>query len=229
MIPPSPASWQREQWSFLYLNNTKGEVICNGADAESGEARYSQENPKTCDFFLSCYSRAGNERNPMFFTFLFVTHKTISKLCPPLPPKQHHHNLYTTSSSSIIYYHQDFIPNQAPPICSLTPSHRKIVNFIINNGNNWDTLCCPHSKKSCDKSPHPCGKPSKHKIAKSKSHLTIKSLLKENTHCFMLFPIHHVGIRRMYKKTSAYFWTVEDLPLGQPPGPEEIVPNQTTF
>ena len=39
----------------------------------------------------------------------------------------------------------------------------------------------------------------------------LKSLLQENPHCFVLFPIHHVDIWQMYKKTEASFWMVEEI------------------
>jgi ribonucleotide reductase beta subunit family protein with ferritin-like domain len=57
------------------------------------------------------------------------------------------------------------------------------------------------------------GKKSKHKIAKMKGNLTPKPLLLENPHHFVLFPIQHNNIWRMYKKAEALFWTAKEIDL----------------
>lgn len=44
---------------------------------------------------------------------------------------------------------------------------------------------------------------------------TDEPLLKENTNRFVLFPIEHDDIWRMYKKAEASFWTAEEIDLSQ--------------
>lgn len=44
---------------------------------------------------------------------------------------------------------------------------------------------------------------------------TEEPLLKENTNRFVLFPIEHDDIWRMYKKAEASFWTAEEIDLSQ--------------
>jgi hypothetical protein len=56
-------------------------------------------------------------------------------------------------------------------------------------------------------------KVSKHKTAKIKSHLALKPLLQTNPHRFVLFPIQHNDIWRVYKKAKASFWTTKDINL----------------
>jgi ribonucleoside-diphosphate reductase beta chain len=53
----------------------------------------------------------------------------------------------------------------------------------------------------------------KHKTAKIKGHLALEPLLQTNPHCFVLFPIQHNDIWRMYKKAKASFWTAKEIDL----------------
>ena len=56
-------------------------------------------------------------------------------------------------------------------------------------------------------------KVSHHKNAKIKGTLAPELLLQANPHCFVLFPIQHNDIWRMYKKAEASFWTAEEIDL----------------
>ncbi len=56
-------------------------------------------------------------------------------------------------------------------------------------------------------------KVSHHKNAEIKGTLAPEPLLQANPHCFVLFPIQHNDIWRMYKKAEASFWTAEEIDL----------------
>jgi hypothetical protein len=92
---------------------------------------------------------------------------------------------------------------------------REITNFIRNNGDDRDEFCTKtaHTTMTAKKAPNPSEQPSKHKIDENKELLAPELLLQENPHCFVLFPIHHADIWRMYKKAKASFWTAEDINL----------------
>jgi hypothetical protein len=89
----------------------------------------------------------------------------------------------------------------------------EITNFIRNNGDDWDEFCTKtaHTTRRAKKTPNPSKKQSKHKISKNEGLLAPEPLLQENPHRFVLFPIHHADIWRMYKKAS--FWTAEEIDL----------------
>jgi ribonucleotide reductase beta subunit family protein with ferritin-like domain len=55
--------------------------------------------------------------------------------------------------------------------------------------------------------------PSKHKTADNEGLLAPEPLQQENPHHFVLFPIHHADIWRMYKKVNTFFWTAEEIDL----------------
>jgi hypothetical protein len=97
----------------------------------------------------------------------------------------------------------------------LYQAFREITNFIHNNKDNWDKFCTKtaHTTRKAKKAPSPSEQPSKHKITKNKGLLSPKPLLQENPHRFVLFPIHHADIWRMYKKAKASFWTAEEIDL----------------
>jgi ribonucleotide reductase beta subunit family protein with ferritin-like domain len=52
-----------------------------------------------------------------------------------------------------------------------------------------------------------------HKVAKTTGNIAPEPLLQANTHRFVLFPIQHDDIWRMYKKAKASFWTTEEIDL----------------
>jgi ribonucleotide reductase beta subunit family protein with ferritin-like domain len=54
---------------------------------------------------------------------------------------------------------------------------------------------------------------SKHKTAETNDHLAPEPLLQANPNRFILFPIQHEDIWRMYKKAEASFWTAEEIDL----------------
>ncbi len=58
-----------------------------------------------------------------------------------------------------------------------------------------------------------CRKISRHKIAKTTGKVAVEPLLQANPHRFVLFPIQHNDIWRMYKKAEASFWTAEEIDL----------------
>ena len=59
----------------------------------------------------------------------------------------------------------------------------------------------------------PLNPPSQHKTAKTKGLLPPEPLLQDHPHRFVLFPIQHNDIWRMYKKAEASFWTAEEIDL----------------
>ncbi len=86
---------------------------------------------------------------------------------------------------------------------------RKITNFICGNGNDWNEFCTNttrNTRKPATPTP-PLKPPSTHKTAKTEGLLAPEPLLRANPHCFVLFPIKHNDIWRMYKKAEASFWT----------------------
>jgi hypothetical protein len=94
---------------------------------------------------------------------------------------------------------------------------REITNFIRNKGNDWEEFCHNTTRASTTrkaaKTPSSGWKKSKHKIAEMKGNLTPEPLLLENPHRFVLFPIQHNNIWRMYKKAKALFWTAKEIDL----------------
>jgi ribonucleotide reductase beta subunit family protein with ferritin-like domain len=94
---------------------------------------------------------------------------------------------------------------------------REITNFIRDNGDDWEEFCTNTARattmRKAKKMPPSCRKASKHKIAETKGHLAPKPLLQMNPHHFVLFPIQHNDIWRMYKKAEASFWTAEEINL----------------
>jgi len=95
---------------------------------------------------------------------------------------------------------------------------REITNFIRGNGNDWDEFCNNAARPSTTEKvikppPSSCRKVSRHKIAKTTGKLAAEPLLQANPHRFVLFPIQHNDIWRMYKKAEASFWTAEEIDL----------------
>jgi hypothetical protein len=91
----------------------------------------------------------------------------------------------------------------------------EITNFIRNNGNDWNEFCTKtaHTTRKAKIVPTPPKQPSKHKTAENEGLLAPEPLLQEDSHRFMLFPIHHADIRQLYKKAEASFWTAEEINL----------------
>jgi len=95
---------------------------------------------------------------------------------------------------------------------------REITNIIRDNGDDWDEFCNnatrPSTTKKAIKPPSSSRrKVSRHKIAKTTDKLAAEPLLQANSHRFVLFPIQHNDIWRMYKKAEASFWTAEEIDL----------------
>jgi ribonucleotide reductase beta subunit family protein with ferritin-like domain len=84
---------------------------------------------------------------------------------------------------------------------------------MCNNGNKWNKFCTntAHTMRKVEKAPTPPKQPSRHKTAENEGLLAPEPLLQENPHCFVLLPIHHANIWRMYKKAEASFWTAEEI------------------
>ena len=94
---------------------------------------------------------------------------------------------------------------------------REITNFIRDNGNDWDEFCTNTNtaralKKAATKTRTP-KKQTKQKIAEINGRLAPEPLLQINPNRFVLFPIQHSDIWRMYKKAEASFWTAEEIDL----------------
>jgi ribonucleotide reductase beta subunit family protein with ferritin-like domain len=97
---------------------------------------------------------------------------------------------------------------------------REITNFIRDNGNDWGEFCHntsrPSTTRKTVKNPPPSKrKVSHHKNAKNKGTLAPEPLLQANPHRFVLFPIQHDDIWRMYKKAEASFWTAEEIDISR--------------
>jgi len=69
------------------------------------------------------------------------------------------------------------------------------------------------TRKTVNTQPPSNRKVSHHKNAKLKGTLAPEPLLQANAHHFVLFPIQHNNIWRMYKKAEASFWTAEEIDL----------------
>jgi ribonucleotide reductase beta subunit family protein with ferritin-like domain len=93
----------------------------------------------------------------------------------------------------------------------------EITNFIRDNGDDWEdfrrTAAHPSTVRKAAKTPPSSKKVSHHKKAGVQGHLAPKPLLQKNPHRFVLFPIQHNDIWRMYKKAEASFWTTEEIDL----------------
>jgi ribonucleoside-diphosphate reductase subunit M2 len=120
----------------------------------------------------------------------------------------------------IINYHPQILklPTSEMPLQHVVTfqAFQEITNFIRNNGDDWDEFCTNTTRSTgkCEKTPAVSSiMPSKHKIAENEGRLAIEPLLNENPHRFVLFPIQHADIWRMYKKAEASFWTAEEIDL----------------
>ena len=94
----------------------------------------------------------------------------------------------------------------------------EITNFIRENGDDWDKFChnTAHpstTRKTVNTLPPSNQKISRHKNAEIKGTLATELLLQADPHHFVLFPIQHDDIWRMYKKAKASFWTAEEIKL----------------
>ena len=86
----------------------------------------------------------------------------------------------------------------------------EITNFLINNGYNWEAYCNllqPPTPSVHSKTPTP------QKTTKTNTLFPLEPILQENPNRFVLFPIEHGNIWKMYKKAEASFWTAEEIDL----------------
>jgi len=92
---------------------------------------------------------------------------------------------------------------------------REITNFIRDNGNDWDEFCINTTRATQKRTTHasPLNPSSKHKTDENEGRLAPEPLLQANPHRFVLFPIQHDDIWRMYKKAEASFWTTKEIDL----------------
>jgi ribonucleotide reductase beta subunit family protein with ferritin-like domain len=92
---------------------------------------------------------------------------------------------------------------------------REITNFIRDNDDDWDEFCVNTTRATRKPTTptSPLNPPSKHRTAKTKGLLAPEPLLRANPHRFVLFPIQHDDIWRMYKQAEASFWTAEEIDL----------------
>jgi ribonucleotide reductase beta subunit family protein with ferritin-like domain len=94
---------------------------------------------------------------------------------------------------------------------------REITNFTRDKGDDWEEFCTNTPRatttRKAKKTPLLRRKALKHKIAETKGHLAPKPLLQTNPHRFVLFPIQHNYIWRMYKKAEASFRTAKEINL----------------
>jgi len=83
---------------------------------------------------------------------------------------------------------------------------------------DWGEFCHntsrPLTTRKTVKTPPPSNrKVSHHKNAANKGTLAPELLFQANPHRFVLFPIQHDDIWRMYKKAEASYWTAEEIDL----------------
>ena len=80
---------------------------------------------------------------------------------------------------------------------------------------NWDEFCTNTTRATRKPTTHasPLNPSSKHKTDENEGRLAPEPLLQANPHRFVLFPIQHDDIWRMYKKAEASFWTAEEIDL----------------
>jgi ribonucleoside-diphosphate reductase subunit M2 len=92
---------------------------------------------------------------------------------------------------------------------------REITNFIRDNGDDWDEFCVNTTRATQKPTTptSPLNPPSKHRTAETTGLLAPEPLLRANPHRFVLFPIQHDDIWRMYKQAEASFWTAEEIDL----------------
>jgi len=91
----------------------------------------------------------------------------------------------------------------------------EITNFIGDNGDDWDEFCTNKTRTTRRPTTHafPLNPSLKHKTDENEGRLAPKPLLQANPHRFVLFPIQHDDIWRMYKKVEASFWTAKEIGL----------------
>jgi ribonucleoside-diphosphate reductase subunit M2 len=94
---------------------------------------------------------------------------------------------------------------------------REISNFIRDNVDDWDELCTSTNtacaiKKAATKT-KTSKKQTKQKFAEINGFHAPKPLLQINPNRFVLFPIQHDDIWKMYKQAEASFWTAEEIDL----------------
>jgi hypothetical protein len=105
-----------------------------------------------------------------------------------------------------------------PPAHAVTyQAFREITNFIRNNSNDWDEFCANTTRAARKTNPPPPSghKASAHKIAELKGGHAPETLLLPNPHRFILFPIQHSDIWKIYKEAEASFWTAEEIDLSR--------------
>ncbi len=148
----------------------------------------------------SCLQETRNKKQYMLHPPVCSTCSTFKRALPP----QNHTTTklpHKPSSSTLPPPYQNMPLQQAVSYQAFC----EITNFIHNNGDDWDEFCTKtaHTTREAKKTPNLSKKQSKHKIAEDKGLLAPEPLLQENPHRFVLFPIHHADIWRMYKKAKA--------------------------
>ena len=80
---------------------------------------------------------------------------------------------------------------------------------------NWDEFWTNTTSATRKPTTHasPLNPSSKYKTDENEGCLAPEPLLQANPHRFVLFPIQHDDIWRMYKKAEASFWTAEEIDL----------------
>jgi hypothetical protein len=105
-----------------------------------------------------------------------------------------------------------------PPVHAVTyQAFREITNFICNNGDNWGEFCANSTRATRKTKPPPSlqHEASAHKFAELEGQHAPETLLLPIPHCFILFPIQHSNIWKMYKKAEASFWTAKEIDLSR--------------
>ena len=182
---------------------------------------------------INCYlvprAQEMRNKNNKCSILLFVTPDPHSNALSS--PKPHYHKTTTPPSSSSIIINTPPPSYQNMPLQHAVLYHAfpEITNFTCNNGDDWGKFCTntAHTTRKAKKAPSLSKQPSKHKIAKNKGLFAPEPLLQENPHCFVLFPIHHADIWRMYKKAKGFFLDGgRDQLLGRPRGLNQAVQHQ---
>ena len=129
-----------------------------------------------------------------------------------------HLKISPTKITDLGYSRYTMSPHSMPIEYPFTlQAFREISNFIRDNGDDWDELCTSTNtaraiKKAATKT-KTSKKQTKQKFAEINGFHAPKPLLQINPNRFVLFPIQHDDIWKMYKQAEASFWTAEEIDL----------------
>jgi len=144
------------------------------------------------------------------------TRKAKNETCKEKPtaiPYQTQNTKPRRRKTRILHKNKPLSTNSAPrhPNITIMPlrnavsfeAFSEIADFLHTNGYDWETFSTSTSS--------PLQSPTS--ITESNALLPLEPLLQDNPSRFVLFPIAHDDIWKMYKKAEASFWTAEEIDL----------------